>query len=124
MISPTIITLWIKNISQCSLLMTCLLLLTACSKPLPEERLQYAGAWQSDSMALLILADGSVAYERLKNGITTSVNGPLKEFKGDDIVVGFGPFTTTFEVTQPPQQTAQGWIMTVDGVTLQKRATK
>lgn len=122
MTTPIIITPWIKNISQYSLLAIGLLLLTACNKPLPEERLDYAGAWQSDSMALLILADGSVAYERLKNGMTTSVNGPLKEFKGDDIVVGFGPFTTTFEVTQPPQQTAQGWTMTVDGIALQKRA--
>lgn len=93
-------------------------LLFACSKPLPPDRLDYAGEWRSKEMRLLILEDGTVAYKRLKNGGSTSVNGPLKEFQGDDFVVGVGPFATTFEVSKPPYQVNGSWRMDVDGVTL------
>lgn len=97
-----------------------ILLLTACSDPLPQDRLDYAGMWQSHEMALLILADGSVSYKRLKNGGTTSINGPLKEFDGDNFVVGIGPMATTFTVTEPPHQVDGQWQMVVDGVRLTK----
>ncbi len=93
-------------------------LLIGCAKPLPEERLDYVGEWQSREMGLLILADGSVAYKRLKSGATTSINGPLKEFIGDDFTVGALFFTTTFKVSQPPHEVDGVWKMTVDGVTL------
>jgi len=95
-----------------------LLLLTACSKPLPEIKLNYVGEWQSKEMVLLILEDGSVAYKRLKGGVTTSVNGPLKEFVGDDFVVGFLFLTTTFKVSEPPHELEGQWQMVVDGVRL------
>ena len=97
-------------------------LLSACSEPLPVEKMNYAGEWRSNQMGLLILADGTVAYKRLQNGGTTSVNGPLKEFEGKDFVVGIGPFSTTFEVSEPPHQTVNGWQMVVDGVRLTKVA--
>lgn len=71
-------------------------------------------------MALLILADGTVAYKRLKGGGTTSVNGPLKEFQGDNFIVGFAFLTTTFKVTQAPHEIDGVWKMTVDGVSLTK----
>ena len=77
------------------------LLLSACSEPLPVEKMNYAGEWQSNQMGLLILPDGTVAYKRLQNGGMTSVNGPLKEFDGNDFLVGIGPFSTTFEVSEP-----------------------
>lgn len=95
-----------------------LLVLAACSEPLPENKLIYAGEWQSKEMELLILADGTVAYKRLKNGGSTSVNGPLKEFQGDDFTVGIGPITTTFEVSEPPHEVDGEWQMVVDGVRL------
>lgn len=95
-------------------------LLTACSSPLPENKLHYAGQWQSKEMSLLILDDGSVAYERLKGGATTSINGPLKEFVGDDFVVGILFLTTTFDVSEPPHDENGIWRMTVDGVRLTK----
>lgn len=98
------------------------ILLSACSKPLPVEKMNYAGEWRSNKMGLLILADGTVAYKRLQNGGTTSVNGPLKEFEGNDFVVGIGPFATTFAVSEPPHQTVDGWQMVVDGVRLTKVA--
>ncbi|WMS88926.1 hypothetical protein [Pleionea litopenaei] len=101
-------------------LFSLVLILSACSDPLPQDRLNYAGMWQSHEMALLILADGSVSYKRLKNGGTTSINGPLKEFDGDNFVVGIGPMATTFTVTEPPHQVDGQWQMVVDGVRLTK----
>ena len=71
-------------------------------------------------MVLLILADGTVAYKRLKGGGSVSVNGPLKEFVGDDFVVGMWFMTATFDVTVPPHQAEGVWKMTVDGVELTK----
>jgi hypothetical protein len=97
-------------------------LFVACSKPLPSEKLAYAGEWQSKEMYLLILPDGTVSYQRLKNGGSSSVNGPLKEFVGDNFVVGVAFMTTTFEVSQPPTQVGDQWTMTVDGVRLVKTA--
>lgn len=97
-----------------------LTILTGCSKPLPEDKLAYVGDWQSREMGLLILADGTVAYQRLQNGGSTSVNGPLKEFQGDNFVVGIGPLSTTFEVTTAPHKVEGQWQMVVDGVRLTK----
>ena len=96
------------------------IILAACSKPIPDERFDYVGEWQSKEMYLLILKDGTVSYKRLKNGGTTSVNGPLKEFKGNDFVVGFSFLTTTFDVSQKPTKIDNKWKMTVDGVQLTK----
>ncbi|MCJ8302248.1 lipoprotein [Shewanella sp.] len=95
-----------------------LLLLSGCAEPLPEDRLNYVGEWQSKEMGLLILADGTVAYKRIKGGTTTSVNGPLKEFVGDNFVVGLLFITTTFVVSESPQEVDGVWQMTVDGVKL------
>jgi hypothetical protein len=94
------------------------LLLSACSKPLPADKSQYVGEWHSKEMSLLILQDGTVAYKRLKGGGSVSVNGPLKEFKGNDFVVGFAFLTTTFKVSQKPALVNGHWTMTVDGVQL------
>ena len=69
-------------------------------------------------MALLILQDGSFAYERLKGGATASINGPLKEFVGDDFVVGVWFFTTTFVVSEVPHEVEGQWQMVVDGIRL------
>lgn len=96
------------------------MLLAACSKPLPEDKLTYAGDWHSKEMDLLILADGTVAYKRLKNGGSTSISGPLKQFDGNNFVVGVWFFTTTFEVSEPPKEVDGNWQMVVDGVRLTK----
>lgn len=102
------------------LIISLLFLLSACAKPIEESRKLYLGEWQSKEMAILILQDGSVSYERLKNGMTTSVNGPLKEFVGDDFVVGIAFLTTTFVVSEPPHEVDGKWQMVVDGVRLTK----
>ena len=93
-------------------------LLAGCAEPLPENRLDYVGQWRSKEMSLLILADGTVAYERLKSGGTTSINGPMQGFEGDDFIVGLLFLTTRFEVSEPPHEVEGDWTMVVDGVRL------
>ena len=73
-------------------------------------------------MYLLITQDGSVRYKRLKAGATTSIEGPLKGFDGDDFVVGIGPISTTFGVSRPPYRDGGSWKMVVDGLELTRPA--
>ena len=96
------------------------LFLISCAKPVPPEKENYVGEWQSKEMYLLILQDGSVKYKRLKGGGTTTVTGPLKEFQGDNFVVGIAFIKTTFIVSKPPYQENGEWKMVIDGVELKK----
>jgi hypothetical protein len=94
--------------------------LAGCGKPVPPEMSAYVGEWQEKTMSLLITQDGSVQYQRQKGGATTSVNGQLKGFTGNDFDVGVGPMATTFVVSKPPYQDGGHWKMVVDGVELTK----
>jgi hypothetical protein len=98
------------------------LVVAACAKPLPPDRLNYAGEWHGTDMALRITTGGSVEYKRRKGSSTTSINAPIKEFDGNDFIVGMAGMSTRFVVSVPPHQTADGWAMTVDGVELQRVA--
>jgi hypothetical protein len=69
-----------------------LLLLVACGQPVPQEKVAYVGEWRSKTMALLLTQDG----------VTTSLNGPLRRFEGDNFVVGVPILSTTFQVSKPP----------------------
>jgi hypothetical protein len=93
-------------------------LLTACSEPVSQLKRDYVGDWQGPRMTLSIRADGTVEYERIKEGGNVSIKGPLKEFRGDDFVVGVSFLTTTFEVSEPPHEVDGQWQMVVDGVRL------
>ena len=94
-------------------------LLAGCSEPIPTERKDYAGDWRSRDMRLLITADGRCHYQRRRDGgASTSIRAPIQRFEGDNFVVGFGVFTTTFVVSQPPRLVGGQWKMTVDGVEL------
>jgi len=90
------------------------LLLAACAKPLPPDKASYAGEWQSPAMYLLITKDGSLRYKRLKGGASVSVEAPIKEFQGNNIVAGVGPMATTFVVSKTPYQDGGKWKMVVD----------
>ena len=106
-------------------LLACLVVVAAiagCGKPVPAEKSAYVGEWQEKTMYLLITQDGSVSYKRIKGGVTTSVNGPLKDFDGDNFSAGIGPMSTTFVVSRPPYQDKGRWKMVVDGVELTKTA--
>lgn len=97
-------------------------MLVGCGQPVPPDKLAYVGEWHESSMDLTITKDGSVVYKRLKGGATTSIDGPLKGFHGDNFEVGVGPAATTFIVSKPPYQDAGQWKMVVDDVTLTKTA--
>jgi hypothetical protein len=73
-------------------------------------------------MYLLIAKDGSVRYKRQKGGASTSVEGPLKGFSGNNFDVGVGPMATTFIVSKPPYQDGDTWKMVVDEIELTKTA--
>lgn len=90
-------------------------LLSACSHPLPPDRRQYEGEWHNPVMDVVIRPDGSVSYTRRHENHTTSINAPLKEFDGNDFVVGVAFFTTRFHVTTPPYVVNGQWRMVVDG---------
>ena len=98
-----------------------ILLLCSCAEPVPAQKRDYVGHWQSPSMSLLILEDGTVAYKRYKNGGSTSVEGPLQSFEGDDFSVGIGFFSTTFIVNEPPNNNDGQWTMVVDNERLIKQ---
>ncbi|MBC3882630.1 hypothetical protein H8K35_14655 [Undibacterium sp. LX40W] len=94
--------------------------LIACGNPVPQAKSVYVGEWQEKTMYLLITQDGSVRYKRLKDGVTTSLEAPLKGFTGDNFEVGIGPMSTTFIVNQAPHQEGDKWKMVVDGIELVK----
>ena len=98
--------------------------LSACAKPVPSDKAEYVGEWQEKSMYLLITQDGSVRYKRLKGGVSTSIEAPLKRFDGDNFVVGFGPMSTVFTVSKPPYHDGRAWKMVVDGVELTRTSRK
>ena len=99
--------------------MVLVLLLSACSTPLPPERADYAGLWRAADTTLLITPAGRVEYVvRRGNGFSKSIKAPLQRFDGDNFVAGLGPIGTTFVVTKPPHRDEGVWKMTVDGVEL------
>jgi hypothetical protein len=103
-------------------LMALLGFVAGCGKPVPPEKSAYVGEWREKTMYLLITQDGSVEYKRLKGGASTSVNGPLKRFSGNNFEVGIGPMATTFVVSKPPYKDGDNWKMVVDEVELTKTA--
>ncbi len=96
------------------------LVLSACGKPVPAEKAAYVGEWRSQNMTLAISQEGRVAYKRVSGSSTTSVDGPLQRFEGDNFVVGFAFLSTTFAVSKAPYQDGRHWKMVVDGVELTK----
>jgi hypothetical protein len=104
-----------------TLVLAITVILSACGKPLPTEKIAYAGEWKGPQMSLLITQDGSVKYERLDAGASKSISGPLQGFEGHNFSVGIGPMSTTFVVAAPPHAMGDEVKMTVDGVELTKQ---
>ena len=98
-------------------------LLSGCNSiPIPEEKRTYVGTWEGVGFHLTITDDGGVSYRRVNGNITKTVTGPVKNFEGDDFVVGVLFLTTTFKVEHPPHMENNEWLMVVDGVELKKVA--
>ena len=106
-----------KQISL-AILVAAALILSACGQPVPDDKAAYVGEWRGQTMTLLLMKDGTVHYARVKGSVTTSIDGPLRRFEGDNFVVGIPFISTTFEVSKPPYQEAGTWKMVVDGVEL------
>ncbi|RUO75050.1 hypothetical protein CWI80_06910 [Pseudidiomarina sediminum] len=102
------------------LIFVVLLTLVGCTQPIPQDKLNYVGEWHGDGVYLLISADGLMAYQRVDGSTQIQMQGPLKEFNGDDFVYGFFVWTSTFEVSQAPYFEDGSWYMVVDGVKLKK----
>lgn len=96
------------------------LAITACSKPISEDRAAYIGRWEAEGMSLIISADGRVVYHKQSDGVSTNIDAPLIEFVENDFVVGLGFINTTFDVTEAPHLVGGRWLMVVDGMTLVK----
>ena len=94
------------------------------SQSLPPDKMDYEGHWEATGMKLIITRDGMLSYEKLGEGGNTSINGPILEFEGDDIVVGVWKLTTTFEVQEPPHKEGDQWVMVVDDTKLYKKISK
>ncbi|MCE9793408.1 MULTISPECIES: hypothetical protein [Shewanella] len=93
-------------------------LLGGCGQPLPLDKAEYAGEWQSADMYLLIQHDGSVEYQRYDGNSSTSISGGIQKFEGHDFEVGIGFLSSRFEVSEPPHRVGSDWQMVVDGVRL------
>ncbi len=102
-------------------LAACCLLFACTGEPLPDDMLEYAGSWVTTRteqvvVHLSITAGGQIDYEKRDGGSTTSLNGPIQSYTGDDFTVGVGCANTTFEVSEAPNQLQDGtWTMVVDG---------
>ena len=92
-----------------------LLLLAACSAPLPPEYAAYAGHWRGDGVLLVIRKNGHADYEHVEGGVRTSIEGPIHGFDGSSFKIGLGPLSARFEVQEPPHLAEGRWRMTVDG---------
>lgn len=97
-----------------------LVLVAGCTHPVPPERSSYVGEWRGEKMALIVETDGNVIFKHVEGADSKSLMDPIREFAGDDIVVGFWPFLTTIDVTSPPREENGKWRMAVAGVALEK----
>lgn len=98
-------------------------MLSACSSPLPSDKLNYAGKWISaDSRVRLTISEnGRVEYNNDQMHMKTAVSAPIKDFSKSGFATGLGPISTNFDVKTPPYQDNQGnWFMNVNGFTLAK----
>jgi hypothetical protein len=90
-------------------------MLCGCGIEVPPEKAAYVGQWHSPQMSLTITQAGRVEYKRAKDGVSTSVSGPIKKFDGNNFEVGIGFMSTAFVVSKPPYQDGDKWKMVVDG---------
>lgn len=97
-------------------------LLVACGKPVPADKQNYVGIWESPTTSLLIDPTGRVIYKHQpRPSVSKSLDAPIKAYEGNDFVAGVGPLTTRFVVSVPPHQVDGVWKMTVDGQELTRR---
>jgi predicted amidohydrolase len=87
---------------------------------IPEDKKDYVGTWRSEIIELRINENGRVEYKKSKNGMSSSVNGPIQKYDGNSFIVGALGINTTFIVSEAPKEVNGVWKMTVDGNELTK----
>ena len=86
---------------------------------LPEDKADYAGFWTGSTINLQIAPDASVDYARSTIDSSTSVNGKIVRFEGDDFVV-YAVLNLSFDVSDPPHDEEGVMHMTVNGEDLSR----
>lgn len=89
--------------------------------PPPARLSDIVGAWQSDTVTLVIYADGMMEHERHENGANTSFNAPILEWTEGAFTAGIGPIKQTFVINIPPEEVDGVWTMTVNNNVLTRR---
>lgn len=116
-----------KFFSILSALLLVLFVITSCDfgslkpKPIPKDKQDYIGTWTSAEVMLQISADGQLNYEYHSGNSSTTINGPIQKFNGDDFEAGALGINKTFDVSQPPHQENGKWVMVVEGQQLVRR---
>jgi len=95
-----------------------LALAAGCGEAVPVDKAEYVGEWHGKDMVLVITQDGNVRYRRRNGSSSTSISAPISRFEGASFWVGFGIFSTKFDVSKAPYRDGNIWKMTVDGVDL------
>lgn len=98
-----------------------LLLVAACTQPVPVDKRDYIGHWHGEGVLLVIRADGHADYARVRDSRRTSIEGPAHSFTTKGFKIGLGPLSASFRVQSPPKEMDGTWRMTVDGVVLTRR---
>lgn len=112
-----------KKIITTSIILLLVAITTSCGLkgiPVPADKKDYIGYWSGDNITLSIDESGKVEYKKTEGNSSTSVNGPIQKFEGNNFVVGALGINTTFVVSATPHEDAGVWKMTVDNVELTK----
>ncbi len=87
---------------------------------LSSTKKEYAGHWEGGGVTLDI-SSSAVSYVNKQGNTSTTLNGTLDHFEGDDIVIKILIPTSTLKVTSPPTLTGGEWKMTVEGVEVTRK---
>lgn len=87
---------------------------------LSSTKKEYAGHWEGGGVTLDI-SSSAVSYVNKQGNTSTTLNGTLDHFEGDDIVIKILIPTSTLKVTSPPTLVGGEWKMTVEGVEVTRK---
>lgn len=91
------------------------------AKPIPKDKQDYIGVWTSNEVMMEISADGHLNYKYQSGNSTTTINGPIQKFNGNDFEAGALGINKTFKVSQAPHQENGVWVMVVEGQRLTRQ---
>lgn len=89
--------------------------------PPPAALSEIVGAWEGDTVSVVIDAEGMLAHERQDNGVSTRFNAPILVWSDASFTAGIGPMTQTFVINSPPTLVDAAWTMTLDSHVLTRQ---